>query len=87
MKIQGVFPWHLHEDCDEMFLVWKPLPRRVWRPRRRYGPGDYTVVPRRIEHCTAVDDEAEVTIFEPAEVRNAGNVVDDTFTAPQGVKI
>lgn len=23
MKIQGVFPWHLHEDCDEMFLVWK----------------------------------------------------------------
>jgi hypothetical protein len=36
---------------------------------------------------TAADDEAEVLIFEPAEVRNTGNVVDDRFTAPQGAAL
>ena len=33
------------------------------------------------------ESEAEVLIFEPAETRNTGDVVDDKFTAPNGVKI
>lgn len=48
------------------------------------GPGEYVVVPRGVEHRTAADEEAEVIIFEPAETRNTGNVIDETFTAPQG---
>jgi hypothetical protein len=31
--------------------------------------------------------EAEVLVFEPAETRNTGNVVDQTFTAPNVVVI
>ena len=31
-------------------------------------------------------EEAEVVLFEPAGVRNTGNVVDERFTAPGGVK-
>jgi hypothetical protein len=49
--------------------------------------GDLIIVPRGVEHRTAADEEAEVLIFEPAEVRNTGDVVDATFTAPQGVAI
>ena len=71
-----------------MFLVWKGRFRVEFRDHVvEMGPGDYIVVPRGIEHRTAADEEAEVMIFEPAEVRNTGNVLDDTFTAPQGVKI
>jgi mannose-6-phosphate isomerase-like protein (cupin superfamily) len=23
VKVQGTFPWHHHDDVDEMFLVWR----------------------------------------------------------------
>jgi len=45
------------------------------------------VVPRGVEHRTAADEEAEVLIFEPAEVVNTGEVVDPVFTAPRGVDV
>jgi hypothetical protein len=51
------------------------------------NPGELIVVPARIEHRTAADDEAEVICFEPAGVLNTGNVVDGTFTAPMGEQI
>jgi hypothetical protein len=31
--------------------------------------------------------EAEVLVFEPEQTRNTGNLVDETFTAPNGVAI
>jgi hypothetical protein len=42
---------------------------------------------RGVEHRTAADDEAEILIFEPADTRNTGDVVDASFTAPDGVRI
>lgn len=88
VKVQGVFPWHLHESCEEMFVVWRGRFRVEFRDRIvDMGPGEYVVVPRGVEHRTAADEEAEVLIFEPSETRNTGNVVDATFTAPQGVTI
>ena len=51
------------------------------------GPGDYVVVPRGVEHRTAADAEAEVVMFEPAETLNTGNIVDEKFSAPIGVKL
>ena len=88
VKVQGEFPWHTHADADEMFLVWKGRFTVEFRDRRcALGPGEFIVVPRGIEHRTAADTEAEVLIFEPEDVRNTGDVVDDVFTAPQGVEI
>jgi len=49
--------------------------------------GELFVVPKGVEHRTASDTEAHVLIFEPALVRNTGNVVDEKFTAPIGAKI
>jgi hypothetical protein len=39
------------------------------------------VVPKGVEHCPVADDEVHVLLFEPAGVRNTGNISDDTFTA------
>jgi len=45
------------------------------------------VVPRGIEHRTAADDEAEIILLEPSGVLNTGNITDEKFTAPSGVKM
>lgn len=88
VKVQGIFPWHLHEDCEEMFIVWRGQFRVEFRDHViNMVSGEYIVVPRGVEHRTAADEEAEVMIFEPAETQNTGNVSDETFTAPQGVRI
>ena len=88
IKVKGVFPWHSHENEDEMFLVWRGVFRVEFRDRvETLHPGEMIVVPRGVEHRTAADDEAEVLCFEPAGVLNTGDVHDDEFTAPQGVRI
>ena len=88
VKVQGEFPWHKHEAEDEFFLVWKGNFRVEFRDRTvDLGPGEAMVVQRGVEHRTAADKEAEIIIFEPAGVRNSGDVVDQTYTAPEGVRI
>jgi mannose-6-phosphate isomerase-like protein (cupin superfamily) len=88
VKFEGVFPWHQHEREDEMFLVWRGQMTIEFRDHRvTLQAGELCVVPRSVEHRTMADAEAEVLVFEPAETRNTGNIVDETFTAPNGVGI
>jgi len=88
VKIAGVFPWHHHDDEDELFLVWRGLMTIEFRGHTvELQPGEFCVVPRGVEHRTMADTEAEVLVFEPAQTRNTGNVVDERFTAPNGVVI
>src|SRR5437773_12416619 len=88
VKFQGVFPWHHHEQEDEMFLVWRGQITIEFRDGRvSLQPGEFCVVPRGVEHRTMSDTEAEVLVFEPAKTRNTGNITDDRFTAPNGVVI
>ncbi len=88
VKVQGVFPWHSHADAEEMFLVWKGRFRVEFRDRvETLEPGQFIVVPRGVEHRTAADEEAEVMIFEPSEVINAGDAPTSEFTAPSGQTI
>ena len=88
VKVKGEFPWHLHENEEEFFMVWRGEFRVEFRDHVVVlGPGDCVTVPRRVEHRTCADDEAEILCFEPKGVLNTGTVADDTFTAPNGVKI
>jgi len=88
VKVLGTFPWHHHEDVDELFLVWRGRFRVEFRDRTvELGPGEFIVVPRGVEHRTAADEEAEVILLEPAGILNTGNVLDETFTAPTGARI
>ena len=88
VKVKGEFPWHLHENEDEFFLVWRGRFRIEFRDRAvELGPGECLVVPRGIEHRTCADAEAEVLLIEPAGVVNTGNIRDPAFTAPTGIAI
>jgi mannose-6-phosphate isomerase-like protein (cupin superfamily) len=87
VKLRGEFPWHHHAGEDEMFLVWKGEMRLEFRDRVvEMKAGDFCVVPRGVEHRPVAVEEVEMVLFEPAGVRNTGNVVDERFTAPGGVR-
>ena len=86
VKFKGVFPWHHHEKEDELFLVWRGQMIIEFREQQvTLQAGEFCVVPRGVEHRTMAEAEAEVLVFEPAQTRNTGNVMDEAFTAPNGV--
>ena len=88
VKFAGVFPWHRHENEDEMFLVCGGEMTIEFRDRKvTLRSCEICVVPRGVEHRTMAEVEAEVLIFEPADTRNTGNVVYDRFTAPNRMRI
>jgi mannose-6-phosphate isomerase-like protein (cupin superfamily) len=88
VKFKGEFIWHRHEAEDELFLVWRGHLRVEFRDSVvELKQGEFLVVPRGVEHRTIAEEEVEVIVFEPAATRNTGDVLDPTFTAPNGVRI
>lgn len=82
VKFKGEFPWHHHEKEDELFMAIKGSFRIEFRDRTvELSPGEFVIVPQGVEHRPVADGEVEVLLFEPANVRNTGNVVDEKFTA------
>lgn len=88
VKFRGEFPWHHHEQEDELFLVWRGRMQVEFRDRVvDLTEGEFLIVPRGVEHRTAADAEAEVVLFEPAATRNTGSAEASEFTAPEGVRL
>jgi len=88
VKFKGEFPWHHHETEDEMFMAVRGNFRIEFRDRTvELSQGEFVIVPHGVEHRPVADDEVEVMLFEPAGVRNTGNIVDETYTAPTIDKI
>ena len=81
VKLLGPFVWHKH-DVDEMFFVWRGELTLEFRDRAvSLLEGQMIVVPRGVEHRPVASSEVEVLLFEPAGVRNTGDVEDDEMTA------
>jgi mannose-6-phosphate isomerase-like protein (cupin superfamily) len=88
VKFQGEFVWHKHDAEDELFLVIGGRFRMEFRDRTiELGPGDLLIVPHGVEHRPVAENEVEVLLFEPAGVRNTGDVQHATLTAPPGVRL
>ena len=82
-RLAGEFVWHHHAEEDELFLVIAGRLRMKFRDGERLiAPGEFIIVPRGVEHRPVAESEVEVMLFEPANVRNTGNIIDDKFTAP-----
>ena len=88
VKFQGAFPWHHHENEDEMFMALRGSFRLEFRDKTvELSEGEFVIVPRGVEHRPVADEEVEVLLFEPAQLLNTGNIRDENFTAPIGDKI
>ena len=83
VKFRGAFVWHHHEGEDEFCLCLDGACRMEFRDRSvELRTGDGIVVPRGIEHRPVADEEVAVLLFEPAGLRNTGNVEHPELTAP-----
>lgn len=88
VKFQGSFPWHHHENEDELFMAIRGSFRIEFRDRKvELSEGEFLIVPRGIEHRPVADEEVEVLLFEPENLKNTGNIEDENFTAPIGERI
>lgn len=74
-KFKGEFVWHDHAAEDEMFLVLRGSFRMEFRDRTvMLNEGEFLIVPRGVEHRPVAEQEVEVMLFEPAEIKHSGDV-------------
>ena len=75
VKFQGEFVWHDHASEDEMFLVVRGSFRMEFRDHSvTLNEGEFLIVPRGVEHRPVADEEVEVMLFEPAQIKHTGDV-------------
>ena len=78
VKFKGEFVWHDHADEDEMFFVIRGRFRMEFRDHSVVlSEGEFVVVPRGVEHRPVADEEVEVMLFEPAQIKHTGEVESD----------
>jgi len=74
VKVQGSFPWHKHEDTDELFLVTKgQLVIDMKEGAVTLGAGELYVVPKGVDHAPRAEQECEMLLIEPAGTINTGD--------------
>jgi mannose-6-phosphate isomerase-like protein (cupin superfamily) len=75
VKFQGEFVWHDHAAEDELFLVVRGSFRMDFRDLSvTLKEGDFIIVPRGVEHRSVAEQEVEVMLFEPAQIKHTGEV-------------
>ncbi len=78
VKFKGEFVWHDHTNEDEMFFVIRGRLRMEFRDHSvNLAEGEFLVVPRGVEHRPVADEEVEVMLFEPAQIKHTGEVESD----------
>ena len=74
-KLKGEFVWHHHEHEDELFLVVKGRLLIKLRDRDIWlHEGEFTIIPKGVEHLPIADEEVHVLLLEPKSTLNTGNV-------------
>ena len=75
VKLKGEFVWHKHINEDELFLVVKGKLLIKLRDRNvSLSEGEFTVIPKGVEHCPVAREEVHVVLLEPKSTLNTGDV-------------
>ena len=82
VKLKGESIWHHHDHEDELFLVVQGRLRMQFRDHEAVvGPGEFVIVPKGVEHCSAADEEGHIVLIEPKSTLNTGNIVNERTVA------
>lgn len=74
VKFQGEFPFHLHDDTDDFFLVLHGrMTMDIEDNSHSVGPGELFIVPRGVTHRPRADQECHVLLIEPKGTPNTGD--------------
>jgi len=75
VKLKGEFVWHHHDHEDELFFVVSGKLKMEFRDKTvEVNPGEFIIVPRKVEHKPVAEQEVALLLFEPASTLNTGNV-------------
>ena len=75
VRLQGEFPWHVHENEDELFYCIEGsfvIEQEAGSPVE-VGTGDVYVVPKGRRHRPIAENPAVTVMFEPAETKQYGD--------------
>lgn len=77
-KVEGRFPWHKHDETDELFLVIKgalfiDLRGGETQETIELGEGELYVVPKGVLHAPHAETECHILLLEPAGTVNTGD--------------
>jgi mannose-6-phosphate isomerase-like protein (cupin superfamily) len=74
VKFQGAFPFHLHDDTDDFFLVLEgEMTMDINDQSHRVQQGELFVVPKGVTHRPRAETECKVLLIEPKGVPNTGD--------------
>lgn len=77
-KFKGEFIWHKHHAEDELFLVIKGHLLIKLRDREIHlEAGEFSIIPRGVEHLPIANEEAHVLLLEPKTTLNTGDIVNE----------
>jgi mannose-6-phosphate isomerase-like protein (cupin superfamily) len=77
-KGRGSYPWHKHEDSDDLFLVLQGRLMLELRDRQIHlAAGEMFVVPKGVEHrpMVAEGEEAQFMLIEPPGTAKRGTTL------------
>ncbi len=81
-KLKGEFVWHHHDNEDELFLVVKGRLLIKLRDRDIWlDEGEFTIIPKGVEHLPVAEEEVHVLLLEPKSTLNTGNVQSERTVA------
>jgi mannose-6-phosphate isomerase-like protein (cupin superfamily) len=85
-KLKGEFIWHQHENEDELFLVVRGILVIQLRDRNLVvGEGEFTIIPRGMEHRPIAEHEVHVMLLEPKSTVNTGEVQNERTVSSQWI--
>ncbi len=75
VKLHGVFPWHVHEEDDELFYCIQGgfTIEQEWAPDVALGEGDVVTIPAGRRHRPVAERPALAILFEKAELSQYGD--------------
>ena len=74
VKFAGEFPFHLHEDTDDFFLVLEgEMVMDLEGASHPVKAGELFVVPRGVTHRPRAEAECKVLLIEPKGLPNTGD--------------
>ena len=76
VRVEGdKVPWHTHDAEDELFWVLEgELEVLTHDSSVTLRPGEFTIVPRRVEHRVVPRGHVKLVLFEPDGIAHTGKV-------------